>query len=108
MKLTSILISAAALALLTSPGMAQAADEPMAGRDDCVVAPQPGDGLAVPDETPLDPTDDPTLSETLDPCNGVLEPDPVGDDDITIAPPESGETPVIEPEDLPPQPPQGE
>lgn len=108
MKLTSILIPAAAMALLTSPVMAQAADEPMAGRDDCVVAPQPGDGLAVPDETPLDPTDDPTLSETLDPCNGVLEPDRVGDDDITIAPPESGETPVIEPDDLPPQPPQGE
>ncbi len=108
MKLTSILIPAAALALLASPLTAQADDAPMARSDDCVVAPQPGDGLAMPDETPLDPTDDPTLSETLDPCNGVLKPDPVGDDEMTIAPPDSGATPVIEPEDLPPQPPQGE
>ncbi|SDB08258.1 hypothetical protein [Bauldia litoralis] len=109
MTFPSILIPAiAALAFVASPLTALADDEPMAGPEDCVVAPQPGDGLVTPDETPLDPTDDPTLSDMLDPCDGVLTPEPAGDDDITIAPPESGETPVIAPDDLPPQPPQAE
>jgi hypothetical protein len=73
---------------------------------DCKITPQDGDDVTVTDPTPLDPDDDPTLSETLDPCNGVLAPEPVGDGDMTIPPPEGGETPVIEPGELPRQRPQ--
>jgi hypothetical protein len=53
-----------------------------------------------PDEEP--PAGD-TLSDVLDPCDGVLKPAPVGDQEMTVTPPPVGKTPVIAPEDLPPQ-----
>jgi len=49
---------------------------------------------------------DQSLTETLDPCNGVLKPPPVGDQELTIPPPATGETPVVPPHLLPEQPPQ--
>lgn len=92
-----------ALGALSLAAAAQSLDEPaVLPPEDCVVA--PGD---MPGDTPAE-TDAETLSDALDPCNGVLEPAPVGDGEMTVLPPEGGETPVITPEDLPPQPPQGE
>jgi hypothetical protein len=38
----------------------------------------------------------------------VLAPAPVGDAEMTISPPALGETPIIPPELVPPQPPQAE
>ena len=99
--------AATALAALALAGGAQAAGDLAMQAQDCQLDSEDGDAV-LPDETPLNPADDPTLSETLDPCNGVLAPDPVGDDAMTIAPPEGGETPVITPDELPPQPPQEE
>ena len=98
---------ATALTALALAGGAHAAGDVAMQAQDCQLESQDGEA-AVPDETPLNPTDDPTLSETLDPCNGVLAPDPVGDSEMTVVPPEGGETPVIKPDELPPQPPQEE
>ena len=51
---------------------------------------------------------DQSLTEALGACDGVLEPPPVGDQELTIPPPATGETPVIPPHLLPEQPPQGD
>lgn len=48
-----------------------------------------------------------SLTETLEPCNGVLFPPRVGDDEMTAPPPTVGRTPVIRPGDIPDQPPSG-
>jgi hypothetical protein len=49
-----------------------------------------------------------SLTDTLAPCDGVLAPPPVGDPEIAVDPPALGETPIIPPGLLPPQPPQAE
>ncbi|TIO04315.1 hypothetical protein [Mesorhizobium sp.] len=46
-----------------------------------------------------------SLTDTLDPCNGVLQP-PTGDEGMTAPPPDEGETPVIKPGEVPAQPPE--
>jgi hypothetical protein len=46
-----------------------------------------------------------SLTEKLDPCNGVLKPPPTGDSDMTEPAPNQGNTPIIKPGDVPPQPP---
>jgi len=71
--------------------------DPLVVTEDCEVAPLAEGEVPPPSETPD------TLSDALDPCNGVLEPPPSGDHEMTITPPPVGETPIIEPEDLPPQ-----
>jgi hypothetical protein len=53
------------------------------------------------------PLADQSLTDALGPCDGVLEPPPVGDQELTIPPPATGETPVVPPHLLPEQPPQG-
>jgi len=82
---------------------AQAVDDPLPSVGDCEAAPVPE---AVPG-TPGTSGDD-TLSDVLGPCDGVLAPPPVGDEDLTVAPPPAGRTPVIGPEEVPPQPGEGE
>jgi hypothetical protein len=46
-----------------------------------------------------------SLTEMLDPCNGVLLPPPTGDRGIAAPPPDQGRTPVLKPGEVPPQPP---
>lgn len=48
---------------------------------------------------------DPNLSERLERCKGILTPPPTGDGAIVEPAPGVGRTPVIEPEDIEPQPP---
>jgi hypothetical protein len=60
---------------------------------------------------PLDDAAPPSadsLTDTLAPCDGVLAPPPIGDPEIAVDPPALGETPIIPPELVPPQPPQAE
>ncbi|MES0032872.1 MULTISPECIES: hypothetical protein [unclassified Mesorhizobium] len=45
------------------------------------------------------------LSDTLEPCGGVLKPPPTGDQGMAAPPPDEGRTPVIKPGEVPPQPP---
>ena len=44
-----------------------------------------------------------SLSDKLDPCDGVLKPPPTGDREMAQPPPSTGEMPIIKPGDLPPQ-----
>ena len=69
------------------------------------------DTLVTTDECEVSPLEDAappaageTLSDTLAPCDGVLQPAPVGDQEMIIVPPPVGETPVIEPDEIPVQP----
>jgi hypothetical protein len=48
-------------------------------------------------------TASPSLTEKLDPCDGVLKPPAIGDQEMTQPPPATGEMPVIKPRDLPQQ-----
>ncbi len=105
MPFRSMTFATATLGALT---MLAAAPLAAASGEDCKVDARGKDHLVTSDDTPLDPTDDPTLSETLDPCDGVLKPEPVGDPEMTVTPPAGGVTPVIEPDELPPQAPQDE
>lgn len=87
--------------LTSSPlAVAQPAAESELTIDDCRL--EVLDEENRPDDTPGRPTDD-TLTEALDPCDGVIEPPPVGDQELTISPPAGGETPVIPPSQLPEQ-----
>lgn len=75
--------------------------------------PQTEEGAQLPDSTdPVDPctvdpetaegeTDETPLAETLDDCDGVLQPAPQGDTGLVEPAPEEGRTPVIPPETLP-------
>lgn len=46
-----------------------------------------------------------SLSDTLGPCDGVLQPPPTGDQGMTAPLPDEGKTPVIKPGEVPAQPP---
>jgi hypothetical protein len=93
-----IVLGAVFVALGASLSVAQTAAEPdgIVTTDDCEVAPSSD---ALPAETPD------SLTDTLAPCDGVLAPAPVGDEEMAITPPAFGETPIIPPQLVPPQPP---
>jgi hypothetical protein len=98
-------ISFAAIAtvlLMSTPGVPQ----------DRALTPHPEDCRAMPDDQgandrrqpgEVDPQTTQSLTEKLDPCNGVLKPPPVGDQELTLPPPDTGEMRVIRPRDLPGQ-----
>ena len=86
-----------ALSCLTaSPPMAAAQDQP--AKTDCTVPPQTDAPTGKTDHNPA------PLAEKLDDCNGVLTPPTVGDKDIVTPAPDTGETPVINPGDVPADP----
>lgn len=94
------IVLGAALVTFGAPlSLAQTGAEPddLVTSGDCEVAPA--------DDAPAPESPD-SLSDTLASCNGVLAPAPVGDGEMTIDPPALGETPIIPPELVPPQPPQ--
>lgn len=100
------LVAAAVLLAATAPAKAEGAQLGTPLPEKCRAEPadpsQPpsgerSDGAAK--DVPADAPD--TLTETLEPCNGVLAPPPVGDDGIAEPPPAQGRTPVIRPDDLP-------
>lgn len=97
-------MATAILGTAAPSALGQTAEAP--ALEDCEVQPLEDGGVMLPNEA--DPDTGDTLSDALDPCDGVLEPAPVGDREMTIDPPEGGETPIITPEELPPQPPQAE
>jgi hypothetical protein len=59
-------------------------------------------------EESREPGNEPSLTDTLEDCNGVLKPPVVGDSEISEPPPNVGETPIIRPGDVPAQPPSGD
>lgn len=87
-----------AVLLLATPAAAQT--ENPAPSEKCRVQPAPQqDGQQKP------PAAGESLTETLDPCDGVLKPPPTGDRDITAQPPDQGKMPIIKPGEVPAQPP---
>ncbi len=55
-------------------------------------------------QRPAQPGTNDSLSETLNPCNGVLKPPETGDKGVAAPPSDAGETPVIRPGEIPRQP----
>ena len=115
---TWVFCTASLLVLAPVPAIAQTQPDapPAAAQDDpCRAQPDPGDNTGNADEQAAQDTGkenadvaaaDPSLSEKLDRCNGVLKPPPTADQEIEEPPPDIGTTPVIPPNELPPdQPP---
>ncbi|PTE07891.1 hypothetical protein [Mesorhizobium helmanticense] len=107
MKPLHILLVAGAFALpLATPAAAQTPDQTdnqapfQSGR--CQADPQNGQ-----QKPPVnnDGSNKNSLSDTLDRCNGVLQPPPTGDQGLAAPPPDEGKTPVIKPGEVPAQPP---
>jgi len=93
-----IVLCTAFIAIGAPPSFAQTAEpDGIVATGDCAVA--PSDEALAPDTPAPD-----SLTDTLAPCDGVLAPPPVGDQEMTVAPPALGETPIIPPEMIPPQP----
>lgn len=98
----AILMAAVCLAV-TPAGLAEAqtagapATEPPA---DCVVAPDPD---ATTETTPEITEPGRGDAATLSDCDGMLKPAPVGDGELVEPAPDTGKTPVIDPDEVPPQ-----
>ncbi len=67
--------------------------------DPCAV--DPGDATGEAPEDGANATADQSLTETLDECDGVLQPPAVGDPGLVEPAPDAGRTPVIPPSELP-------
>ncbi|TIN36266.1 MAG: hypothetical protein E5Y10_23730 [Mesorhizobium sp.] len=76
----------------------QTQDQAPAGH--CQAQPQNGQ-----QQPPVNNGDNNSLTDTLDPCNGVLLPPPTGDQGMAAPPPDQGRTPVLKPGEVPAQPP---
>jgi hypothetical protein len=77
-------------------------DQAPAQSGPCQAEPQNGQQQKPP---PVNNGDNNSLTEMLDPCNGVLQPPPTGDRGMAAPPPDEGRTPVIKPGEVPAQPP---
>jgi hypothetical protein len=95
----------AGMVILSSamPASAQTDGQP-APASPCQAQPDPnGDAGKDTGQNGEDKTQAGSLTEKLDPCNGVLKPPPTGDSDMTEPAPDQGNTPIIKPGDVPPQ-----
>jgi hypothetical protein len=91
------------IATILLAGMAASADDLQVAPppENCRVTPPPSGGQ-IPGEG-TDPQTTQSLSGKLGPCDGVLKPPAVGDQEITQPPPDTGEMRVIQPHELPEQ-----
>ncbi|TIQ17773.1 MAG: hypothetical protein E5X61_27960 [Mesorhizobium sp.] len=86
---------------LTAPAAAQTDTQDQAPAGPCQAQPQNGQQQ----EPPANNGAGDSLTEMLDPCNGVLLPPPTGDQGMAAPPPDEGRTPVLKPGEVPAQPP---
>jgi hypothetical protein len=99
---TLALLPCLLMATLAGPAAAQTngqTGQAPAQSTPCQAQPQDGNGQQQPK------SNNDSLSETLDPCDGVLQPPPTGDEGIAAPAPDEGKTPVIKPDEVPVQPP---
>jgi len=94
------LFAAAALLISALPVAAQTADQPKAPQD-CQVEPDSNNGGDGASKQTGEQSD--TLSDSLQPCGGVLKPPPTGDKNTTQPPADGSQMPVIKPGQVPPQ-----
>ncbi|RWM80151.1 MAG: hypothetical protein EOR84_35270 [Mesorhizobium sp.] len=87
---------------LAAPVAAQTDNQDQAPAGHCQAQPQNGEQQQPP---PANNGAGDSLTEMLDPCNGVLLPPPTGDRGMAAPPPDEGKTPVLKPGEVPPQPP---
>lgn len=80
----------AAVVLTATPGVAAQQHE------DCIVRPRQDHGDSRSSEN--------MKTQPLSDCTGVLRPEPVGDGELVEPAPQAGQTPVIEPDEVPEQP----
>jgi hypothetical protein len=93
-------ISIAAILLSSLAGSADDRDITPPAENCRVAPPQTGDRG---EQDRTDPQTTQSLSGKLGPCDGVLKPPAVGDQELTQPPPDTGETRVIRPHELPEQ-----
>ena len=101
MGVRSICMAVCLVAASCEPAFAQDAEPNMP--DKCQVAPQTDSQPTQSDQSSKSPSR--SLTEKLDPCDGVLKPPDTGDEQIAMPPPATGEMPVIKPNEVPEQPP---
>ena len=108
MLLHRLALATAAVLAIASPALAQNGNgAPSPGN--CQATPPPGansgpnGGSDKPGQVDPGHTGSTSLSNRLDPCDGVLKPPPTGDQEMAQPPPPAGEMPVIKPGELPPQ-----
>ncbi|MBO3762213.1 hypothetical protein [Ciceribacter sp. L1K22] len=100
-----LLAAAGTVALAAFPVHTTWAQENADTPDTATETRQPADTCTItPDSEEKVETDTTQLSETLDECGSVLEPPTVGDQELVEPAPPVGETPVIEPDELPANP----
>lgn len=101
-----LVLAVAAMLAWAAPAAADDAPTGMRTAEKCRA--EPVDPTRPSDEAEPDPDADrsagDSLTDTLQPCNGVLVPPRIGDDGMTAPPPAEGRTPVIRPRDIPDQP----
>lgn len=100
---TAICLLALSVAVLPAPGPASGqprGEERPILQDRCRADPDEGDRTR-PDAGRNTDDADRSLSELLEDCGGVLDPPATGGRDMVEPPPDTGETPVIRPRDLP-------
>lgn len=99
MKSIMIVIAAAGLAGSAS-AQTSGDSESKKPVENCQVQPDQKDQKA---GQPTQPGSNESLTETLNPCDGVLKPPATGDNGLAAPPPDAGETPVIRPGEVPQQ-----
>lgn len=103
MKLIMIVIAATGFGLAGGASAQTGSDtETKKPVENCQVQPDQKSGQP----TPSGSND--SLTETLNPCDGVLKPPATGDNGLAAPPPDAGETPVIRPGEVPQQPPKSD
>lgn len=98
-----ILITSAAVLLAISEASLAQDREATPPSDKCRAAPQTESQDQRQKNTDTSQRNQQPLAEKLDPCGGVLKPPPVGDQEMSRPPPQTGEMPVLKPGDLPGQ-----
>ena len=102
MRFHSWCLAVCVFAAACAPGLAQDSGTNPPPSQKCRAQPQ-ADSPDQPKNGQTEATASPSLTEKLAPCDGVLKPPAVGDQEMTQPPPAMGEMPVIKPRDLPQQ-----
>ena len=104
MKLTSLPMVLGTLIVTTGPALVQGAGtEQEASPSHCVAQPKGQEQQTQPGPRGTDPLTTQSLTSKLDPCDGVLLPPDIGDQQLTQSPPDTGKMREVKPGDLPGQ-----
>jgi hypothetical protein len=107
MNLTRIPLVLAALIATTGPALVQGGStgqqEASPPPQDCLAQPSGQDQQPQPVPGGTDPQTTQSLTDKLDPCDGVLLPPSVGDQELSQPPPDTGKMHEVKPGDLPGQ-----